>query len=135
ASYLAGAAAALTSETGVIGYVGGVDYEGIWGFQAGYEAGARAIDPSITILSEYLSGIDTFAGFDDSAAAEATATRMYEDGADVVMHAAGNSGLGLFDAAAGFTEATGRHVWAIGVDTDQYFTTVDLPGVRNAEVW
>ena len=135
ASYLAGAAAALTTETGVIGYIGGVDFPGIWGFQAGYEAGARSVDPDIRILSEYLSGIDTFTGFDDAVAAEATATRMYEDGADVVMHAAGDSGLGLFDAASAFTDATGRHVWAIGVDSDQYFTTVDLPGARNAEAW
>lgn len=135
ASYLAGAAAALTTETGVIGFVGGVDWEIIWGFQSGYEAGARAIDPNITILADYLSGPDTFTGFDDPAAARATATRMYEDGADVVMHAAGNSGLGLFDAAVAFTEATGRHVWAIGVDSDQYSTTVELPGALNAEAW
>ncbi|HSJ00494.1 MAG TPA: BTAD domain-containing putative transcriptional regulator [Patescibacteria group bacterium] len=135
ASYLAGAAAAMTTQTGIIGYIGGVDWEGIWGFQSGYEAGARAVDPSITILSEYLSGADTFDGFGDPAAAEATATEMYEDGADIVMHAAGDSGLGLFDAAVTFTEATGRHVWAIGVDSDQYYTTVDLPGARNAEAW
>jgi basic membrane lipoprotein Med (substrate-binding protein (PBP1-ABC) superfamily)/DNA-binding SARP family transcriptional activator len=135
ASYLAGAAAAMKTETGIVGYIGGVDFEGIWGFQSGFEAGARAVDPSITILVEYLSGIDTFSGFGDPPAAETTATGMYEDGADVIMHAAGDSGLGLFDAAVAFTEATGRHVWAIGVDSDQYATVVDLPGARNARMW
>jgi basic membrane lipoprotein Med (substrate-binding protein (PBP1-ABC) superfamily)/DNA-binding SARP family transcriptional activator len=135
ASYLAGAAAALRTETGVIGYIGGVDFEAIWGFQAGYEAGARAIDPDITILSEYLSGAEEFTGFSDPRAAEATATELYEAGADIVMHAAGNSGLGVFDAALSFTRATGRHVWAIGVDSDQYHTVTSLPGARNAEAW
>ena len=135
ASYLAGAAAALTTETGVIGYIGGVDWEGIWGFQAGYEAGARAIDPDIEILSTYLSTVEEFTGFNDAARAQEVATELYEAGADVVMHAAGNSGLGLFEAARLFSLDAGRHVWAIGVDTDQHETVQYLPGAANAEAW
>ena len=48
-SFLAGAAAAATSRTGIIGFIGGMDGPVIWPFQAGYEAGARAVNPSIRI--------------------------------------------------------------------------------------
>jgi basic membrane lipoprotein Med (substrate-binding protein (PBP1-ABC) superfamily)/DNA-binding SARP family transcriptional activator len=135
ASYLAGAAAALSTETGVIGYFGGVDWEGIWGFQAGFEAGARAIDPDVEILSAYLSTFEEFTGFNDVVRAQELATEMYAAGADVVMHAAGNSGLGLFEAARMYSIDSGRHVWAIGVDTDQHETVVMLPGATNAKAW
>ena len=133
-SYLAGAAAALTSETGTIGYIGGVDWEGIWAFQAGYEAGARAIDPEVEILSRYIEEY-SFTGFDRPDSAQELATWMYEQGADVVMHAAGSSGLGVFAAATAFTRETGEHVWAIGVDSDQWDTVQDLQGAADAEVW
>ena len=133
-SYLAGAAAALTSETGTIGYIGGVDWEGIWAFWAGYEAGARAIDPDIEILVEHLS-VQNFSGFGDIDGGRAAALDMYAEGADVIFHAAGNSGLGVFDAATAFSRDEGRHVWAIGVDSDQYWTVLDLPGATNAVDW
>ena len=134
-SYLAGAAAALTTKTGTIGFIGGVDWEVIWGFHAGYEAGARSIDPDIVILTAYLSGTDTFAGFGDVPGANEAAMRMYEQGADVIFHAAGTSGLGLFDAAVDFSATSGRDVWAIGVDSDQYETVLTLAGATNAEAW
>jgi basic membrane protein A len=134
-SYLAGAAAALTTKTGVIGFIGGVDWEVAWNFHAGYEAGARAIDPEVTILTEYLSSPPDFEGYDDVPAAHAAARRMYDRGADVIFHAAGKSGLGLFDAATAFTARTGHQVWAIGVDTDQYETVMDLPGATDPEAW
>jgi basic membrane lipoprotein Med (substrate-binding protein (PBP1-ABC) superfamily)/DNA-binding SARP family transcriptional activator len=133
-SYLAGAAAALTSESGTIGYIGGVDWDGIWGFWAGYEAGARAIDPDIEILVEHLS-VDDFTGFDDVDGARAAALLMYGNGADVIFHAAGDSGLGLFEAATTYTREEGRHVWAIGVDSDQYETVQFLPGATNSAAW
>ena len=57
---------------------------------------------------------------------------MFEAGADVVMHAAEYSGLGLFEAANEFTESTGDHVWAIGAYTDQYRTISDLPLTTDA---
>jgi basic membrane lipoprotein Med (substrate-binding protein (PBP1-ABC) superfamily) len=127
-SYLAGAAAAMKSTTGVIGYIGGVDWDGIWSFQAGYEAGARAVRPEIRILAEYLSPGDDFSGFNDVDGARSTGLRMYGEGADVIFHASGTSGLGLFDAATQYSTESARQVWAIGVDTDQYLTVVDLPG-------
>jgi basic membrane protein A and related proteins len=133
-SYLAGAAAALTSETGTIGYIGGVDWEGIWPFWAGYEAGARAIDPNIEILVDHLSTGD-FSGFLDIAGAREAALGMYADGADVIFHAAGTSGIGLFEAATAHSQEQGRHVWAIGVDSDQYMTVLRLPGATDATAW
>ncbi len=133
-SYLAGAAAALKSTTGVIGYVGGVDWDGIWGFQAGFEAGARAVDPDIDVRVTYLSEGD-FTGFGDIAGAKAAALEMFGRGADVVMHAAGTAGLGVIEAATEYSRAEGRHVWAIGVDTDQYETVMRLPGATDAGAW
>jgi len=134
-SYLAGAVAALTTKTGTIGFVGAVDWRDIWAFHAGFEAGARSINPDIVIFADYLSGTDTFSGFNDSPGANASATNMYRHGADVIFHAAGNSGLGVFDAAVMYTSETGRHVWAIGVDSDQYETVLGLPGATNPGAW
>jgi len=128
-SYLAGAAAALKSETGVIGFVGGADIPPIWAFQAGYEAGARAVDPSIEVRSVYLDSLTdrTSNPFDAEPIAFQVATEMYEQGADIVFHAAGASGFGVFEAALQHSESLGgRHVWAIGVDVDQYAPGEDL---------
>ena len=114
-SYLIGIAAAMASETGTIGFLGGQEGTGlIEKFQAGYEAGARSVNPDIEILVEYIG--DSTQAFVDPTAGEALSAGMYDDGADVVYHAAGQSGLGLFKAAV---EA--GH-WAIGVDSDQYLT-------------
>ena len=103
-------------------------------FWAGYEAGARAVDPDIEILVEHLS-VDNFNGFGDIEGARSVALDMYASGADVIFHAAGNAGLGLFDAATVFSRDEGRHVWAIGVDSDQYWTVLDLPGATDADAW
>lgn len=133
-SFLAGAAAAMKSRSGIIGFIGGVDVEVIWPFQAGFEAGARAVDPDITILVEYLSGPDDASGWRDIDGGREVGLEMYEDGADVVFHAAGDSGLGLFEAATRYSTASARQVWAIGVDTDQHETVLRLPGA-NANAW
>ena len=60
---------------------------------------------------------------------------MYRRGADIVLHAAGSSGVGVFEAAARMSETSGRELWAIGVDADQYETVGRLPGVVEAERW
>jgi serine/threonine protein kinase len=75
-SYLVGAAAALKSRTGRIGFVGGVDIPGIHRFQAGYEAGARAVDPSIELRSTYLTPYFDFSGFSSPTYAFHVATDM-----------------------------------------------------------
>jgi basic membrane lipoprotein Med (substrate-binding protein (PBP1-ABC) superfamily)/DNA-binding SARP family transcriptional activator len=135
-SYLAGAAAALRSTTGTIGFVGGVDVETIWRFQAGYEAGARAVDPSIEILVRYLSEPPYYGeGYLDPSAGERAARELFNSGADVVFAAAGTSGLGVFEAAVDMSAETRTQLWAIGVDSDQYVTVADLPGSVGAAEW
>jgi basic membrane protein A len=116
-SFLVGAVAALESRTGRIGFIGGMDIPMMHEFQAGYEAGARAVDPSIEVRSTYLTPYFDFSAFGSPTYAFHVATRMYRWGADVIYHAAGASGRGVFQAAA---EIRDRHVWAIGVDVDEY---------------
>jgi basic membrane protein A len=122
-SALVGAAAALKTQTNTIGFVGGVAGLGlIEKFQAGYEAGAKEVNPDVTVLVQYLTEFPDFAGFTDPAKGKEAALAMYEEGADVVYHAAGGSGAGVFEAAKDTSEASGTKVWAIGVDSDQYQT-------------
>ncbi len=117
-SFLVGAAAALTSESDHIGFIGGVENPLIQKFEAGYVAGAQAVNPDITIDVSYISQPPDFSGFNDPARAREIAASMYENGADVIYHAAGGSGNGLFEAASAAGEP--GEVWAIGVDSDQY---------------
>jgi basic membrane protein A len=114
-SFLVGAAAALKCECDTIGFLGGQQGTGlIERFQAGYEAGAQEINPDINVLVEYI-GDDTTA-FNDPVRGEALSTSMYDDGAEIIYHAAGASGAGLFNAAVDADKL------AIGVDSDQYLT-------------
>ncbi|WP_029433360.1 BMP family protein [Blastococcus sp. URHD0036] len=118
-SFLGGVAAALKTETDHIGFVGGVDVPLIQTFQAGYEQGARAVNPDIVIDVQYISPAGDFSGFNAPEKATDIAGAMYANGADIVYHAAGGSGQGVFEAAA----AAGG--LAIGVDSDQYETVGD----------
>jgi basic membrane protein A len=114
-SYLVGIAAAMASESGTIGFLGGQEGTGlIEKFQAGYEAGARSVNPDIEVLVQYIG--DSTQAFVNPTAGEELSASMYDDGADVVYHAAGQSGLGLFKAAVEADKL------AIGVDSDQYLT-------------
>jgi basic membrane protein A len=122
-SFLVGAAAALKSEAGNIGFVGGVEVDLIHKFQAGYEAGAKAAKPDIEIQVKYLTQPPDFSGFGDPAKGKTAAEGMFDAGADVVYHAAGGSGGGVFTAA----KDAGK--LAIGVDSDQY-NSAD-PAVRD----
>jgi basic membrane protein A and related proteins len=119
-SFLAGVAAALKSEAKHVGFVGGVEVPLIQKFQAGFEAGVAAVDDSIKVDSQYIAPAGDFTGFNDPARGEIVAKGMFDGGADIVYHAAGGSGIGVFQAAA----ASGGR--AIGVDSDQY-QTVDDP--------
>jgi basic membrane protein A len=114
-SYLVGAAAALTSTTGKLGFIGGVEGDLIKKFEAGFVAGATKVKPEATVDVKYISQPPDFSGFNDPAKGKEIALGQYAAGADVVYHAAGGSGGGLFDAAL----QTGNGVWAIGVDSDQ----------------
>jgi basic membrane protein A and related proteins len=110
-SYLVGAIAALTTRTGKLGFVGGMDVPLIHRFQAGYEAGARHVRPDVEVLVGY-AGVRPEA-FADPVRGKEIATSQIERGADVVFHAAGVTGLGVIEAAKE------RGVYAIGVDSDQ----------------
>ncbi|WP_205475255.1 BMP family protein [Nocardioides sp. SYSU D00038] len=115
-SFLVGAAAALKSEAGHVGFVGGVETPLIQKFEAGYVAGAQAVNPDIKVDVKYLTQVPDFSGFADPAKGKTAAQGMYDAGADIVYHAAGGSGGGVFEAAS---EAGAK---AIGVDSDQYNT-------------
>jgi basic membrane lipoprotein Med (substrate-binding protein (PBP1-ABC) superfamily) len=117
-TFLAGAAAALTSRTGTIGFVGGYQLYTVERFRAGFEAGAYAVRPDVKVLATYASlGAD---GFIREDLARAAADRLYTRGADVVLQAAGAAGAGVFEAARAATERQSAQNWAIGVDSDQY---------------
>ena len=115
-SYLVGAAAALKTKTDTIGFVGGVNTPLIQKFQAGYEAGAKKINPKIKIRVGYISQPPDNSGFKDPAKGKTMAQGMIDGGADVVYGAAGLSNNGVIAASAQ------NKKWAIGVDSDQYQT-------------
>lgn len=121
-SFLVGVAAALKAqELGctTIGFLGGQTGPLIGKFEAGYRAGVKEIDDNIEVLVEYI-GDDTSA-FVDPVKGEAIATTMYNDGACIVYHAAGQSGGGMIKAAAQLDKL------AIGVDSDQYLAYENDP--------
>ncbi len=110
--FVAGALAAMMSETGVIGIVCGMEIPPVIKFRKGYENGARYIDPGLKVLGVY---IDSFVAPDrGKAAAEA----MIADGADVIFGAGGPTGSG------GIVAAMEKGVYGIGVDQDEYYTTM-----------
>jgi basic membrane protein A len=113
-SFLVGAAAALKTETDHLGFIGGVEVPLIKKFEAGFIAGAQAVNPDITVDVVYLTQPPDFSGFNDPAKGKTAAEGMYDAGADIVYAAAGGSGGGVFEAAS----AAGMR--AIGVDSDQY---------------
>jgi len=113
-SYLVGVAAALATKTKNVGFIGGVNTPLIKKFEAGYVAGVHAVDPSIKVQVQYITQPPDFTGFNDPAKGKVIAEGMYDNGADVVYHAAGGSGSGLF------TAAKEKNKLAIGVDSDQY---------------
>lgn len=110
-SYLVGVIAALKSKTGKIGFVGGMDSPIIRKFQAGYLAGASGARPGIRVLSKF-AGI-TGRAFNDPQKGYLIATSMYGEGADIIYHASGATGDGVFRAAKKMNRL------AIGVDIDQ----------------
>ncbi len=122
-SFLVGAAAAMKSKADHIGFVGGVEVPLIQKFEAGFIAGAQEVNPDIRVDTTYLTQPPDFSGFGDPAKGKTAAAGMFDSGADVVYHAAGGSGSGVFQAA---NAAKG---WAIGVDSDQYQTAGPLRDV------
>ena len=118
-SYLVGMIAARTSKTGVLGFVGGMDIPLIHKFETGYEEGARSINPNVRIIPNYIGVTD--AAWNDPVKGKELARTQIEKGADVLFAAAGNSGLGAFDAVEQYgKDSQGRaQRFVIGVDSNQ----------------
>ncbi|MFD6419674.1 BMP family protein [Streptomyces sp. NPDC060194] len=113
-SYLAGVAAAKTTKSNVVGFVGGVETPLIKKFQAGFEQGVADTNSKVKVRSTFLTQPPNFDGFSKPDLGKAAAEGMIDDKADVIYHAAGLAGQGAIEAA------TADKKWAIGVDSDQY---------------
>ena len=119
-SFLVGAAAALESATGKVGYIGANASPLIEAFRAGFEQGVAAADPGVEVVSDLVVPTTDSVGYINDDVAHDLAISMFDQGVDVIYVAAGQSGMGVIQAA---TERStyGRPLWAIGVDSDQYY--------------
>lgn len=106
-SFLVGALAGGMTQTGVVGFVGGMEVPLIKKFEVGYVAGARTVNPEIEVVVGYTGT------FTDPAKGKEVSLAQFNNGADIVYAAAGSCGLGTIEAA------TEQGKYAIGVDTDQ----------------
>jgi basic membrane protein A len=111
-SFLVGALAGLLTKTNKVGFVGGMKIPLIEKFETGYKAGVRAVNPKCEIYANY-AGL-TGNAFKDPTKGKELALAMYDKGADIIYHASGSTGLGVFEAAFQ------KRKFAIGVDADQF---------------
>lgn len=109
-SFLVGVVAGLMTKSNKVGFIGGLEVPLIKRFETGFRAGVQTVNPDAEVLITYAGD------FGDPGKGKEIALSQYADGADVIFHAAGGTGLGLFQAAA----EKGAGFWAIGVDSDQY---------------
>jgi basic membrane protein A len=129
-SFLVGALAALVGKSNRVGFVGGMDSPLIKKFEAGYEAGVKQVCPTCQVISQY-AGV-TPEAFRNPGKGKELALSQYQQGVNVIFHASGSTGLGVFEAA----RQTGK--LAIGVDADQfneapgYVVTSMVKGIDNA---
>jgi len=117
-AYLVGVIAGLMTKTNKIGFVGGMEIPPIQRFSAGFREGIKAVNPDAKYIENY-TGQFTRADMGKSAAAT-----MYNDGVDIIFHASGLTGNGVFNEAKERV-AKGQKVWVIGVDKDQSLTFGD----------
>ena len=111
-SYLVGALSGLVSRTGTVGFVGGMEIPLIKKFEAGYRAGVTAVRPGARVIVKYAGS--TGSAFKDPTKGKELGLAEYHQGADIIFHASGSTGLGVFEAARELNKL------AIGVDADQY---------------
>ncbi|SHJ60355.1 BMP family lipoprotein [Tepidibacter formicigenes] len=107
ASYLVGLIAGKMTKSNKIGFIGGMEVPVIKRFEYGFRAGVKEANPNAEVLIQYANS------FTDSAKGKAIAKQMYSQGADIIFHAAGDTGTGMIEAA----KEEGKY--AIGVDRDQ----------------
>jgi len=127
-SYLAGVVAGLMTQEKtdytnpddkVVGFLGGQESDLIAKFQAGYEAGVESVCPDCEVLVQYAGS--TPEAFNDPAKGKEISLQQINEGADIIYHASGGTGAGLFDAAKD------KGIFAIGVDSDQAKLVPDAP--------
>ena len=129
-SFLVGALAALVGKSKKVGFVGGMDFPLIQKFEMGYKAGVHQVCPDCEVISQY-AGV-TPEAFRNPGKGKELALSQYQQGVNVIFHASGSTGLGVFEAA----RQTGK--LAIGVDADQFkeapgfVLTSMVKGVDNA---
>ncbi|MEO8041579.1 MAG: BMP family ABC transporter substrate-binding protein [Acidobacteriota bacterium] len=118
-SYLVGMIAAEKTKTGVLGFLGGMDIGLIHRFQKGYEEGAKSVNPNIRVITNYVGVTD--GAWNNPGKGKELALAQIEKGADVIFTAAGNSGLGAFDAVEqyGKNDQGEANKFVIGVDSNQ----------------
>lgn len=118
-SYLVGMIAASKSKTGVLGFVGGMDIPLIHRFEKGYEEGAKSVNPNVKVIDNYVGITD--AAWNNPGKGKELALSQIEKNADVIFTAAGNSGLGAFDAVEqyGRNDQGEANKFVIGVDSNQ----------------
>ena len=112
-SFLVGYIAGKMTETGTVGFVGGIAGDVIDGFDYGFHAGVQYANPEVTVLRQYADS------FTDAAIGKSIANQMYLEGADIIFAAAGLVGDGVIEAAKE------QDQWAIGVDRDQNYLAPD----------
>ena len=119
-AYLIGMAAALQSETGQIGFIGGAQQDTTESRRAAYTAGARSIDPDIIVDAVYLGPYHSFrSAYLDFELARETADGMYRSGVDVIHHSAGEAAEVLPFVATELSEELGHQLWVIGSEIDE----------------
>ncbi|HVH38527.1 MAG TPA: BMP family ABC transporter substrate-binding protein [Gemmatimonadaceae bacterium] len=116
-SFLVGALAALVGGSKKVGFVGGMDSPLIHKFEAGYRAGVKRVCPDCEVLVQY-AGVTPDA-FANPGRGKELALSQYQQGVNVIYHASGSTGLGVFEAARSMNR------YGIGVDADQY---TEAPG-------
>src|SRR5437899_6270942 len=117
-SYLVGMIAGMTTKTNVLGFIGGMDIGLIHRFEGGFEQGAKAANPNIQVIQNYVGVTD--AAWNNPGKGKEIALAQINKGADVIFTAAGNSGLGAFDAVEQSGKENGRAThFVIGVDSNQ----------------
>ncbi len=118
--FLAGVAAALQLKEGEVGFIGGMEIPPVqkfnWGFQQGIKYANESLGTNITINAENVIYQGTFS---DVAAGQQLAAQMYDKGLKAIFCAAGGVGVGAINEAKARAK-TGKEVWIIGVDVDQY---------------
>ena len=118
-SFLVGTIAATASKSGKVGFIGGMEIDLIKAFQAGYEQGARAVNPDIEIQVAYMGPAGDNSAWNAPDRAKIATEGMIDSGVDIVYAAAGGSGLGMHQAVAGAGGSAAGY-WGIGVDSDEY---------------